>query len=282
MMLVRSDEELRSALKQKKLASLIGVEGGHMIEDNWSYLDSLYKRGVRYLTLTWYNSTSWATSSLEESTNNVKNLKKGLNDFGKDLVKRMNELGIMVDVSHVGEQTFWDVMAVTTKPVLASHSSVYSVTPHHRNLKDDQIKAIAKNGGVVQVNFGPQFIDSTYPNRSRAFYLTHKSEIDSLRQIKYVGIGRYINTKYPKETDALRPPISMVFDHIDYIVKLVGVDYVGLGSDFDGTINTPHDLENVSKYPNITKGLLERGYSKRDIRKIMGGNFIRVFKANVQ
>ncbi|MBD0333025.1 MAG: membrane dipeptidase, partial [Chitinophagaceae bacterium] len=152
-----------------------------------------------------------------------------------------------------------------------------------RNLTDEQIKAIAKNGGVIQVNFGSQLLDSTHMSRRCVFDQAHKTEIDSLIKAKMgIRIGSYLHQKYPEETDALRPSLSRLFEHIDHLVKLVGADYVGLGSDFDGIANPPHDLEDVSKFPNITKGLVERGYSKRDIKKILGGNFLRVFKANMK
>jgi membrane dipeptidase len=280
ILLVRSSKELLSAVKHKKLAAMIGVEGGHMIEDNVDYLDSLYKRGARYLTLTWFNSTSWATSSLDESTNQIKNNKRGLNDFGRSIIKRMNELGMMIDVSHVGEATFWDVINCTSKPIIASHSSVYSLTPHHRNLKDEQIKAIAKNRGVIQINFASNFLDTNSVKRSQPFIAKHRPEIDSLLKINYTGIGWWLQKMYPEERNAVRAPLSALLDHIDYVVKLVGVDYVGLGSDFDGIALSPNELEDVSKFPNITKGLVERRYSNQDIKKILGGNFIRVFKAN--
>lgn len=281
MEIVYSPNELMGVVKRKKIAGLIGVEGGHMIEDSMDNLDSLYKRGARYLTLTWNNSTSWATSSLYESTHPDTGYHKGLNEFGRNLVKRMNELGMMIDVSHVGVQTFYDVIKYTSKPVIASHSSAYAVAPHHRNLNDDQIRAVAKNGGVIQVNFNSGFLDSAFSERADAFTALHKSEIDSLLNIsKSWEIGSYLSQKYPAETNALRPPISLLFDHIDHIIKLVGVDYVGLGSDFDGISSSPASLTNVSEFPNITKGLIERGYSKKDIKKILGGNFMRVFKAN--
>ncbi len=280
MVLVKTPAELQQVVKQNKLAALIGVEGGHMIEDNLSYLDSLYQRGVRYMTLTWNNSTSWASSSAEESTNKIPVSARGLNSFGKTVVKQMNAMGMMIDVSHVGEQTFKDVIATSTKPVLASHSSVYAICPHHRNLKDYQIKAIAKNNGVIQVNFASNFLDSASDKRNTAFLDAHKMELDSLVKIGGVDIGTYFAHKYPQETHALRPPISVLLDHIDYIVKLVGVNYVGLGSDFDGISSSPKDIEDVSQFPNITKGLIERGYSKTDIKKILGGNFMRVFQAN--
>lgn len=280
MEMVRKPRELKRTVRRKKIAAMIGVEGGHMIEDRLENLDSLYRRGASYLTLTWSNSTSWATSSLDESTHHMVNAKNGLNDFGVSVVRRMNELGMMVDVSHVGEQTFSDVMRIVTKPVIASHSSVYSIAPNQRNLKDDQIRAIARNGGVIQVNFYSDFLDSSFGRRRRLIGEAHKAEIDSLKAVQYKSIGKYLTTKYAAEYEALRPPLSLLLDHIEYIIKLVGVDHVGLGSDFDGITSSPLDMNDVSEYPNITKGLLERGYKRKAIRKILGGNFLRVFRAN--
>lgn len=273
--------ELLKAVKQHKIAAMFGVEGGHMIEDDLNKLDALYKRGARYLTLTHNIAPSWATSAADETTKpNLPH--KGLTDFGKQVVQRMNQLGMLIDVSHVGEQTFWDVIQLTTKPIIASHSCVYNLTPHRRNLKDDQIKAIAKNGGVIQLNFNPGFIDSSFGNKEIAFLKKHSAENDSLMKS---GLGEfyamdYLYQKYTAETNAIRPPLSMLIDHVDYIVKLVGVDYVGLGSDFDGINVTPLQLDDVTSYPIITKALVERGYSKKAITKILGGNFLRVLKAN--
>ena len=278
---VASYAELLKAVKQHKIAAMFGVEGGHMIENDLAKLEALYKRGARYLTLTHNIAPSWATSAADETTKpNMPH--KGLTDFGKQVVQRMNQLGMLIDVSHVGEQTFWDIIHLTAKPIIASHSCVYNLTPHRRNLKDDQIKAIAKNGGVIQLNFNPGFIDSSFGQKEIAFLKKHAAENDSL--IK-AGLGDfysmdYLYQKYTDETNAMRPPLSMLIDHIDYIVKLVGVDYVGLGSDFDGINITPQQLDDVTSYPLITKALVERGYSKKNITKILGGNFLRVLKAN--
>lgn len=163
-----NEEELLAVVKAHKIDALVGLEGGHQIEDKLENLDALYDRGARYMTLTWNNSTEWASSAADETNN--KTLKhKGLTDFGKKIVKRMNALGMMMDISHVGEQTFWDVLATTTKPVVASHSSVYVLCPHPRNLKDNQLKAVAKNGGVIQVNFNSSFIDSTAGEKEEEF-----------------------------------------------------------------------------------------------------------------
>lgn len=273
--------ELMKAVKQKKSVAMIGVEGGHMIENDLSKLDSLFERGARYMTLTWNNSTPWATSANDETTNG--NLKqKGLTDFGKQVVIRMNELGMLVDVSHVGEQTFRDVMDTTTKPIIASHSSVYQLCNHKRNLKDYQIKAIAENNGVIQVNFNPPFIDKNFAKKSDTFLERHKKEGDSLMKIfKDEWIVEYhLYRNYMDEVNEIRPPLSKLIEHIDYIVNLVGIDYVGLGSDFDGITITPKQLNDVTDFPLITKALLEKGYSRNDIDKILGGNILRVLKAN--
>jgi len=268
--------------KQKKLAVLMGVEGGHMIENDLTKLDAFYKRGVRYMTLTWNNSTSWATSALDESTKADSLKHKGLTDFGKQIVKRMNDLGMLVDLSHVGEQTFWDAINTTTKPVLVSHSCVYKLCPFRRNLKDDQIKAVAKNGGVIHLNFYSGFLDPAFEARSDAFTAKHKIEMDSLLKVnpEPYFMQVYLFEKYPDEVKDLRPPLSLLLDHLDYIVKMVGIDYVGLGSDFDGVNSLPAGLDGVEDFPKITAELIKRGYNNKDIRKILGGNLLRVFTAN--
>ena len=282
---VANSNELLKAVNQKKIAALIGLEGGHQIEDNLTKLETLYNRGTRYMTLTWNNSTAWATSASDETNpEGAKNSegKKGLTAFGKQVVQKMNSLGMMIDISHVGEQTFWDVMATTTKPVIASHSSIYTLCPHKRNLKDDQIKAVAKNGGVVQINFNSGFIDPTVEPREDAFIEKYKAEIDSLVK---TGMFQYhaeesMYRKYTDESEALRAPFKSVIQHIEYVINLVGVDYVGIGSDFDGIYQPPKQLDDVTDYPKITKALLEKGYSEKDINKILGGNLLRVLKAN--
>ena len=286
---VFSYADLLKAVKQHKIAAMFGVEGGHMIEDDLGKLDSLYKRGARYLTLTHNIAPSWATSAADEASPNPSkggaldsSRRKGLTDFGKQVVQRMNQLGMLIDVSHAGDQTFWDIIKATTKPIIASHSSVYSLVPHRRNLKDDQIKAIAKNGGVIQVNFNPGFIDSSFGKKETAFLTKYAAEYDSLMKtgkLEWYSMD-YLYKKYAAETNTMRPPLSMLIEHIEYIIKLVGVDYVGLGSDFDGINITPQQLDDVTSYPLITKALVEKGYSKKDINKILGGNLLRVLKAN--
>ncbi|MDB5224159.1 MAG: rane dipeptidase [Chitinophagaceae bacterium] len=280
--IVYSSHELLKTVRKKKLAAMIGVEGGHMIENDLNKLDSLYKRGARYMTLTWNNSPPWASSAMEETKDSLLHQPKGLNDFGRNVVKRMNELGMLVDLSHVGEKTFWDAVSITTKPVLVSHSCVYNLCPAFRNLKDDQIKAVGKNGGVIHLNFFSGFLDSTYNKKYAAFAQKHKTERDSLLKINaepYFA-DMILSEKYKAEVDAMKAPFHLLFDHLDYIVKLIGVDHVGLGSDFDGINSTPQLLDGVVNFPLITKELLARGYSKKDTRKILGGNFIRLLKAN--
>jgi membrane dipeptidase len=285
IMLVRNSAELKNAVAHKKFAAMIGVEGGHMIEDRLDYIDSLHARGMCYLTLTWNNSTSWATSATDETLHRDSLLKAGhigLSAYGKQIVKHLNDLGVIIDLSHPGEQTFYDVLATTTKPVIASHSCAYALNPFRRNLKDDQLKALAKNGGVVFVNFYSGFVDSNYFKVSFPFIRLHKAELDSLIKIYHdedLATERLFAI-YKKESDSFRPPLSMLIKHIDYIVKLIGVDHVGIGSDFDGAESYPMGMDDVTDYPKITAELLKLGYSEKDIDKILGGNFLRVLKAN--
>jgi membrane dipeptidase len=196
----------------------------------------------------------------------------------------MNELGMIVDISHVGEKTFYDAIRVTTKPVIASHSCTYTLCPVPRNMTDDQIRALGKNNGVINLNFYSGFVDSTFSSKNNAFIKNHQAEKDSMLKVNpsdfYVNL--FIHEKYKEEMDNTRPSIKLLVDHLDHIVKLIGVNHVGLGSDFDGINSAPRELNDVTNMPLITEELMKRGYSKADIFKILGGNFIRVFKANQQ
>ena len=279
---VRNAAELKTALKQGKLAALFGVEGGHMIENKLENLEALSKRGMTYMTLTWNNSTPWASSAFEETFKKDSLKQIGLSDLGRQIIKRMNELGVIVDLSHVGEITFYDAIRVSTKPVMASHSSAYVFNAHPRNLKDDQIRAIAKTGGVVFVNFYSGFLDSTYSPKQKRFNASHKAELDVLNE-KYQSSSKAsaeIDMKYRQELEDMRAPLSLLIDHIDHLVKLVGADHVGLGADFDGAESFPMGMDDVSNYPLITEALLQRGYSHKNVKKILGANFIRLLKAN--
>jgi membrane dipeptidase len=284
IVLTRNSAELKIALKQHKLAAMFGVEGGHMIESDLNKLDKIYERGARYMTLTWNNSNPWATSAMDETLkkDSLSKAHKGLTDFGKEVIKRMNQLGIMVDLSHVGEQTFWDAINTSTKPVIVSHSNAYALCPAFRNLKDEQIKAVAKNGGVIDLNFYSGFIDSTFKDKEVKFVLSHAKELDSLKKSGMVQeyALSVLAEKYYDEVQASRPPLTSLLAHLDYIVKLAGVDHIGIGSDFDGITSSPRELDDVTNYELITKALIEKGYSKKDIYKILGGNILRVLKAN--
>jgi len=275
LQIAKSPKDIEKIVASGKTAACIGVEGGTALENNLEKINYFYDRGIRYIGLTWNDSPNWASSAQDETNTNWHG-KPGLNDFGKQVVTRMNKLGIIIDVSHAGEKTFYDVLKYSTKPVIASHSSVYSICPHFRNLKDDQIKVLADNGGVIFINFYPGFLvdkfDDIYMNaRKRATEIE-----DSLKQNSdhdYFDRAAYIHQKI----DTLYPGIGILVNHIEYIINLVGEDHVGLGSDFCGISIPPAGLEDVSKMPKITKELVKRGYSELKINKILGGNFMRVF-----
>lgn len=273
---------METAWKQGKLVALFGVEGGHMIENDLNKLDQLYAKGARYMTLTWNNSTSWASSAWDETMQPEKLAQKGLTPFGKQVVQRMNQLGMLVDLSHVGVQTFWDAINTTTKPVLVSHSNCHAICPVPRNLTDEQIKAIGKNGGVIHLNFYSGFVDSSFKQKETAFLQTHARELDSLKQtgMQQEYAMSILTNKYADEVYNIRPTLDQLLNHLDHIVRLIGVDHVGMGSDFDGITSAPKELNDVTDYPLITKALLERGYAKKDIEKILGKNFLRILKAN--
>ena len=281
MVVAKTWKQIDQALKEGKLVAQYGVEGGHMIEDDINRLDTFYKRGARYMTLTWNNSPSWASSHADEKDPKYTG-PRGLTPFGKEIIVRMNKLGIIVDISHVGEATFWDAIKTTTKPVIASHSNAYAICPVTRNLKDDQIKAVGKNGGVINLNFFSGFVDSNFSKKNNAFRKNHKVELDSLLAtgIQQEYAQGILADKYKKESDAIKPDIELLMHHFDHIVKLIGIDHVGLGSDFDGIDSAPLQLKTVLDYPVFTKALIKRGYNDADITKVLGGNFLRVYRAN--
>lgn len=279
--LVRDANTLQKVVSANKLAAMIGVEGGHMIENRLDYIDSLAKRGMAYLTLTWNNSLDWASSAADEVSGRVTPEKAGLNDFGRQVVKRLNRLGVLVDLSHVGEKTFYDAIAATSKPVLVSHSCAYTLNPVPRNLKDKQILAVGKNGGVISVNFYSGFLDPSYDKNLKAFFAKHDIELGTLT--KQFGRSQAVDTlisRHRADAESIRPPVSMVVDHIKHIVKLIGIDHVGIGADFDGAESFPRGMNSVADFPKITAELLKSGFSTGDVEKIMGGNFLRVLKAS--
>ncbi|HUB29422.1 MAG TPA: dipeptidase [Terracidiphilus sp.] len=290
MMFVTSPEGIELAHREHKLAALMGIEGGHSIEDSLALLRDYYALGVRYMTLTWSNSNGWADSSGDIDDPSVPHTKEGLTEFGKDVVYEMNRLGMMVDISHVSDRTFFRTLIISRAPVIASHSAARALCDSPRNMTDDMLRAVANSGGpsskggVVQVNFYSAFISQAYRNAQKA----QKPEVDKAVQElkdKYKAEGK----KAPQEEiDKLqrqyadripRPPLSMLIDHIDHIAKVAGIDHVGLGSDFDGVGGQlPEGIDSPADLPKITAALIERGYSAEDCRKILGGNLLRVFR----
>lgn len=279
--LAKSYQDITYNSRKNKMSCVIGVEGGHIIGRDISKLEALHDRGMRYLGLTWNNSNHIASSAKDETFNRNSLSNIGLSDFGSEVIQKCNDLGVIIDVSHAGEQAFWDVVDQSQEPIIASHSSVYALCPHYRNLKDDQIKAIAKTGGAVFINFYPGYIDSTFQQKAEIINMKYEVELDILAE-KYDPLSNqywFEEMKLLKHEKArIAPSINDVIKHISYIVDLVGVDYVGIGSDYDGVEIMPTGLENVSKLPFLTKKLIEHGYTIREVRKILGGNFKRIFK----
>ena len=279
--LAKSYQDITYNNRKNKMSCVIGVEGGHIIGRDISKLEALHDRGMRYLGLTWNNSNHIASSAKDETFNRNSLSNIGLSNFGSEVVQKCNDLGVIIDVSHAGEQAFWDVVDQSQEPIIASHSSVYALCPHYRNLKDDQIKAIAKTGGAVFINFYPGYIDSTFQQKAEIINMKYEVELDILAE-KYDPLSNqywFEEMKLLKHEKArITPNINDVIKHISYIVDLVGVDYVGIGSDYDGVEIMPTGLENVSKLPFLTKKLIEHGYTIREVRKILGGNFKRIFK----
>ncbi|HCU44358.1 dipeptidase [Sphingobacterium faecium] len=273
--MAKNSGEIERIIKSGKIAALIGIEGGNMIEADLQNLEALYKRGARYMTLTWNYDLSWATAAAQESKTKSRE-GKGLSALGKEIIRRMNKLGMMVDLSHAGEQTFYDVLEISTKPVLVSHSNSYSLTPHFRNLKDAQLEALKKNRGVVGVNFYSGFLDKNYEKRVKKLY---KKQFGKQGNYSLSASSQYEQLT-SEHKHVANVSMSLLLDHIDYLVKKIGIDHVAIGSDYDGIESTPQGLEDVSKFPNLTHALLKRGYDLSDIAKIMGLNFLRILKEN--
>ncbi|MGO8758447.1 MAG: dipeptidase [Terracidiphilus sp.] len=290
MELATSAADIERAHRDHKLAALMGIEGGHSIEDSLGLLRQYYALGVRYMTLTWTNSNGWADSSGDIDDKSVPHTEQGLSEFGKDVVYEMNRLGMMVDVSHVSDKTFYRTLNISRAPVIASHSSARALCDAPRNMSDDMLRAIARyggpdsKGGVVMVNFYDGFLSQEFRNAQKAMEPEVEKQIAALKA-KNQAEGRETTEA---EIDAIRrtaadkiprPPLSVLIDHIDHIAKVAGVDHVGLGSDFDG-INgqLPEGLNSPADLPKITEALMARGYSAEDCRKILGGNLLRVFR----
>ena len=279
--IIKSYQDINNNIRRNIMSCMIGVEGGHVIGKDINKIEYLYDRGMRYFGLTSDNSNYIGTSARDETLKRFKLNKMGLTNFGRKVISECNRLGIMVDISHVGEKTFWDVVDVASKPLIASHSSVYKICPNYMNLKDDQLKAIQNNGGVVFINFYPGFIDSTYSSKEELINLKYEYQIEKLADSYDTSSTSYLLAKteiLKQEKSKIVPTINEVVNHIEYVSDLIGVNHVGIGSNFDGVDIMPAGLENVSKLPFLTKKLLDRGFTIREVRKILGGNFKRVFK----
>ena len=271
--------DIRRITSAGKLAALTGLEGGYAIDEKIENVERYYKLGVRYMSPAWTESLSWAGSSGDDAGKT-----RGLNDFGRAVVREMNRLGMMVDVSHVSDKTFWDIVNTSTKPVIATHSGCRAITNVPRNLTDEMIQAIAKTGGVVNVIFYPEHLEPGWSEKKRKVDGEIAAEVRraSDEEKGDVAHKKLARDRVRREEFAKRLPpvaISRLVDHIDHVVKLVGFDHVGIGSDFDGVQSTLSDLADISQLPNLTRELLRRGYSESDVDKILGGNMLRVMEA---
>jgi membrane dipeptidase len=272
----RTADEVAEAKRRGRIAVLMGVEGGHMIDSNLAILRTYFELGARYLTLTHSRNTPWADSSGDKPAHN------GLTAFGREVVREMNRLGMMVDVSHVSDKTFYDVLETSSAPVIASHSSCRALSRHARNMTDDMLRALAKNGGVVHINYYSGFLDDDFYRRYEAL----KEETRREAQIDQELAGQpRRRLEEQRRLNALRlaklgrPPLARLLDHFEHAAKIAGADHVGLGSDFDGVSDLlPEGMEDISKIPNLVRGLMERGFSDEEMVKILGGNTLRVMR----
>jgi membrane dipeptidase len=264
------------AAKEGKVAAFLGLEGAYAIDGDPAALRDLYDKGVRYVTLTWWHNTSFADGSGDKPRWH------GLNARGRELVRAANRLGMIVDVSHASDETFYDVLETTSAPVIASHSDARAIAEHHRNLSDDMLRALAKNGGVVGVNFVAGFLDAEWGKQADALREALKPQYAILdkRYAKEPGRARKEQwALFGEESKKLPPvPLAKLVDHIEHAVRVAGVDHVGIGSDFDGFAVGPVGISSAADLPRLTEALVARGFSDDDIVKILGGNFLRVFR----
>jgi membrane dipeptidase len=263
--------DIQRIVKSGKISAFLAIEGGHQIDDDLRVLRMYYKLGIRSMTLTHFKNNNWADSSTDTPAHN------GLTPFGKDVVREMNRLGMLVDISHVSDKTFYDAIAVSTKPVIVSHSSMRSISDIPRNVTDDMLRALAKNGGVIGINFGEGFINPKDAEALRAAIKT----LSNGPKLFGKELDDYANKDAMNEIEAhtkVAATVEDVVGHIDHAVKIAGIDHVGIGSDFDGITGPPNGLEDVSKMPNLIAALIKHGYSDADIKKIFGENYLRVIR----
>jgi membrane dipeptidase len=290
MELVTTADGIERAHREHKLAALMGIEGGHSIEDSLALLRQYYALGARYMTLTWNNSNGWADSSGDMDDAGVPHTKEGLSEFGKDVIYEMNRLGMMVDMSHASDKTFFRTLVISRAPIIASHSNARALCDAQRNLTDDMLRAVANSGGpeskggVVMVNFYSGFLSQPYRDALKKMLPEiDKAVAEARAQAQAAGrtFTAEDESKMRKSSmdRILRPPLSVLVDHIDHIAKVAGVDHVGLGSDFDGVYGQlPEGIDSPADFPKITAALIARGYSAEDCRKILGGNLLRVMR----
>ncbi len=281
MMMAFSTQDILAAHRQHKLASLIGVEGGHAIQGDIRVLRDYYRLGARYMTLTWSNTNELGDSSGDLDSKDVEH-HNGITDFGRQVVREMNRMGMIVDISHVADRTFFQALTTSRAPVIASHSSARALTNVPRNMTDDMLVALARNGGVAQVNFYCGFISQKWVDQSKKLAAEKDPDYEKVQSL-------FMSERTPQMTQQLyeaeavlekklpRPPLSDLIDHIDHMVKIAGVDHVGIGSDFDGIDCSPQGMDSAADLPKITEELYKRGYKPADIQKILGGNLMRVF-----
>jgi membrane dipeptidase len=281
MTMAFSTQDILAAHRQHKLAALMGVEGGHAIQGDMRVLHDYYRLGVRYMTLTWSNTNELGDSSGDLTDKSVPH-HDGITDFGRQVVREMNRIGMMVDISHVADRTFFQALVASRAPVIASHSSSRALTDVPRNMTDDMLIELARNGGVVQVNFNCGFISQKYVDREKE--LKAQKDLDYARVQSWFLLPQTPDSRKQLDADKAalekklpRPPLRDLIDHIDHMVKVAGVDHVGLGSDFDGVPCTPAGIDSVADLPKITLALYERGYKAADLDKILSGNLMRVF-----
>ncbi len=273
--LVTTADGILAARKRGKFAALMGIEGGHAIEDSLRLLRDFYTLGIRYMTLTHTNTNNWAGSSGDEKNT-------GLTGFGKEVIAEMNRFGMIVDISHVSDRTFWDALETSRAPIFASHSSCRAISPIPRNMTDEMIVALGKKRGVVQINFGCEFLNpesaKSSPMQNPALREKFQKAMAEMKDKSPEERRAAMRKMFADSAPRVRATLDDIVKHIDHVVKLAGIDAVGIGSDFDGVGCVPEGLDDVSKFPNLTRKLLERGYSAQDIRKIYGENTIRLIR----
>lgn len=278
--LATTADDIVRAHNDHKIAALMGIEGGHAIEDSLRLLRDYYTLGVRYMTLTHFNTNNWADSQGDTDDPKIKH-HSGLTPFGKDVVREMNRLGMMVDISHTADATFYAALETSAAPIIASHSGCRTVSSYTRNMTDDMIKALAAKGGVLQINFGCDFLSQRYFNESKPLQASMREQYMTALKIEDPAAKAEAIEKLKAEFTAKLPPATLadVVTQIDHAVQVGGIDHVGIGTDFDGVGCVPPELDSYNKFPVLTRALLEKGYSADDIKKIYGGNLLRVMRA---